>query len=244
MRLTREDLEAGKLNSLRPRVDEDGTIAIACRALEGLKTYYGEERFPILMYHDPLSELWIKKTHNEDHSGVTKTVAKSRKKYWVVRARKLAQKVKRSCYRCRLIDKNMAQQQMAPLPSTRLAPSPPFHTTSLDLFGTIQIKDTVKQRSRKKVWGVIFNCIVTRASYIDVSEDYGTDAILQVIRRLISFIGCPAEMQLDQGSQLIAAAKDIAELCQEWDWKPIHDWAANNQMKWTLAPARVNTRTV
>ena len=49
--------------------------------------------------------------------------------------------------------------------------------------------------------------------------------------------GCPGEIQSDQGSQLIAAAKDIAELVANWDWKPIQQWVVSRQIKWTLAPA-------
>ena len=105
------------------------------------------------------------------------------------------------------------------------------------LFGPIDIRDTVKQRTRKKVWGVIFNCAVTRAMYIDLTEDYGTDSILQTLRRFVCIRGCPGEIQSDQGSQLIAAAKEIAELVQNWDWTPIHEWAATNKITWKLAPA-------
>ena len=98
---------------------------------------------------------------------------------------------------------------MAPLPKSRMALSPTFHTILLDLFGPIIIRDTVKKRCHKKVWSVIFNCTVTRALYLDITEDYGTYAILQTIRRFVSIRGCPAEIQPDQGSQLVAAAKDI-----------------------------------
>jgi hypothetical protein len=131
----------------------------------------------------------------------------------------------------------LAEQQMAPLPKSRTKIAPTFHTTSMDLFGPIEIRDTVKQRTRKKVWGVIFNCTVTRATYIDLTEDYGTDSILQTLRRFVCIRGCPGEIQSDQGSQLIAAAKEIAELVAKWDWTPIHDWAATNKITWTLAPA-------
>ena len=42
------------------------------------------------------------------------------------------------------------------------------------------------------------------------------------------------EIQSDQGSQLIAA--DITQLVEKWDWKLIHEWAANSKIKWTLVP--------
>ena len=77
----------------------------------------------------------------------------------------------------------------------------------------------VHKRSRKKVWGIIFSCTVSRAVYIDLTEDYSTDSILQTLRRFVSIRGCPGEIQSDQGSQLVAAAKDIAQLVEKWDWK-------------------------
>ena len=237
MNLTEVDMKKGLLKYLRPRIDEDGVIVMEGRALEQLRVHYGTDRFPILAEKDILSYLWMRKVHEENHTGITTTVAKSRRKFWIVRARNLAKTVSRSCYECRLIDKKLAEQQMAPLPNSRLCPSPTFHIVSMDLFGPIFIKDTVKQRTTKKCWGVIFSCTVVRALYIDLTEDYSTDAILQTIRRFVSIRGCPSEIQSDQGSQLIAAAKDIAELVKDWDWQPVHDWALKNKIKWTLAPA-------
>ena len=76
---------------------------------------------------------------------------------------------------------------------------------SVDLFGPYEIKDTVKQRSKKKVWGLIISCIVTIAIHIDLTEDYGTDALLQTLRKFISLRDCPTIIYSDKGSQLLAA---------------------------------------
>ena len=126
MRFTNEDLRKGKLLSLRPRTNDDGIVVLASRAQEGLRAHYDNEEFPILMYRDPHSHLWMKHVHKEDHSGTSRTVAKSRRKYWIVRGRKLADKIKRNCYRCRFLDIRMMKQQMAPIPRSRLVLSPPF----------------------------------------------------------------------------------------------------------------------
>jgi transposase InsO family protein len=126
---------------------------------------------------------------------------------------------------------------MAPLPKTRTNIAPIFHSVSLDLFGPILCKDTCKGRTRKKIWGMIFNCTVTRAAHIDVTEDYGTSAILETIRRFTCVRGCPGKIYSDQGSQLIAAANDIAELVEHWDWVPIHEWSASRKIEWIVTPA-------
>ena len=133
-----------------------------------------------------------------------------------MRGRRLAEKIRSSCWRCRLLDKILAMQLMAPLPKIRLSVAPVFYVTSLDLFGPLIIKDTVKQRTQKKVWGCVFNCVTTRALHIDLTADYGTDAILQTIRRFTAIRGCPSEFRSDKGSQLMSAAKEIQELVTDW----------------------------
>ena len=236
MKLTTQDYDKGTLKSLRPQIDANGIIVLGSRAVEGLKIHFGQEVFPILTYRDPLSYLWMKKVHDENHTGVTTTVAKSRRKYWIVRARSLSKKIKNNCYRCRLIDKILAQQLMSPLPLSRLRPSPAWYVTSMDLFGPIMIKDSVKQRTKKKVWGVIFNCLSSRAVHIDVSEDYGTDSILQVIRKFMCIRKCPSESMSSQGSQLIAAAKNTVAIAS-WEWSQIEEFCTERNIELTLAPA-------
>ena len=225
MQRTKKLLEQGKLTPLRAEEGEDGIICLGSRALEGLQSCYESNDFPILAYDDPIAHLWIKSVHNEDHSGVTRTVAKSRRKFWIIKARKIAKTVKRSCYRCRLLDKVLAQQQMAPLPNSRLTMSPTFQDISLDLFGPMEIRDTVKRRTKKKVWGLVITCLATRAVHNDVTEDYSMDSVLQALRRFIAMRACPRTIFSDKGSQLMAASKELAT------------WATENRIQWTFAPA-------
>ena len=237
MKLTTEEYKKGNLASLRPRLREDGIIVLSTRALKGLKSNYNQDTFPILSRNDPLAKLWIRKIHFEDHTGVTRTVAKSRRKFWIPRARKIAQSLRHSCYVCRLLDKQLAMQQMCPLPDDRLAIAPVFNKVSMDLFGPKIIRDTVKKRTTMKVWGVIFTCKATRAVYLDITDSYSTDSILQVLDKFISQRGCPSEITSDQGSQLVAASQDIAELTKNWNWNKVSDWASDNKIHWKFVPA-------
>ena len=123
------------------------------------------------------------------------------------------------------LDKELAKQEMALLPTSRQTMSPISHCVSLDLFGYFEIKDTVKGRTKKKVWGVIINCLSTRALYIDTTEDYGTEAVLQVLRRFISLRGSPSSIFSDKGSQLGAAADELKA------------WAVARKIDWSMAPA-------
>ena len=217
---TKESFDKGSLNSLRPQLKEDGTIILGGRASEGMSKFYGSNEYPILTYQDPISHLWIKKTHKEDHSGVMRTVAKSRRKFWIVRAGRLAAKVRRECFRCRLLDKLMAQQQMAPLPKSRQVMSPTFSVVSMDLFGPYEVKDVVKKRTHMKVWGLIINCLVTRALHIEVTEGYGTEHVIQTLRKFIAIRGTPTTIHSDKGSQLISEELKVWAVSNEINLQP------------------------
>ena len=99
MSYTKPEFDAGKLRSLGAQINEEGIVTVNSRASAEMSSHYGTDEFPILTYKDPLAFIWMQHVHEEDHTGVTKTVAKSRRKYWVVRGRKLAEKIKRSCYK-------------------------------------------------------------------------------------------------------------------------------------------------
>ena len=100
-----------------------------------MKLNYNQDRFPILVSVDPFAFLWMKHVHDESHSGRTKTVAKSRRKFWIVRAGRVYEKVKSQCYKCKKLDKELAMQQMSDLPDSRLSIAPIFNVTSIDLTG-------------------------------------------------------------------------------------------------------------
>jgi hypothetical protein len=218
MTYTSEAMSKGHLKSLRARVDDNGVIVLSSRANKGLKTNYNKDSFPILMSKDPFSFLWMKHIHDESHSGRTKTVAKSRREFWIVRAGRVYERVKSACYRCKILEKQLAMQQMSALPDCRLSIAPVFNTTSIDLFGPLTIRDTVKKRTTMKVWGFIATCAATRAIHIDVTEGYSTDNILQALRKFVRLRGCPSEIISDQGSQMKSTARDLTE---NWDWSTV-----------------------
>ena len=182
-------------------------------------------RTVILAFKDPLAFMWMKKVHRENHTGVQSTVAKSRRKFWIIKGARLAAQIRSSCYLCRLIDKILASQLMAPLPLSRQIVSPTFHEISLDLFGPFDIKGVVNKRTKKKVWGIIFNCLVTRAIHIDVSEDYGAESVIETVLKFTSLRGTPAKIYSDKGSQLLCAAEELKA------------WALNRKIEWVPVPA-------
>jgi hypothetical protein len=157
---------------------------------------------------------------------------RSRKKVWIVKARRMAKFIKDNCFRCRLLYKKTMGQVMGPMPDHRLGPTPVFQSTAVDLFGPLTIRDTVKRRTSSKAWGVIFTCTVTSAVCLELSESYSMDSFLQTLVRFTTTYGMPARFQSDAGDQLVAASKQVAK----WDFSKIIDWCGKNKTEWIVVP--------
>ncbi|XP_068229326.1 uncharacterized protein [Palaemon carinicauda] len=67
-------------------------------------------------------------------------------------------------------------------------------------------------RTHGKAFGVIFNCLVTRAVHLDLAEGYSTDDFLTTFQRFIAIRGAPKIIYSDKGTQLISASKKIENI--------------------------------
>ena len=72
---------------------------------------------------------------------------------------------------------------MTPLPALRLKNYPVWHFSMLDLFGPINVKDFVNQRTTRKTWEVIITCLTTRACQAYLAESFSTDQLLCMLRK-------------------------------------------------------------
>ena len=70
------------------------------------------------------------------------------------------------------------------LPIERMKPSQPFSNGGIDLFVPLEIREYVRFYS--KCYGVIFNCLASRAVYLDIAEGYSTDSFMICLRRFVA----------------------------------------------------------
>lgn len=160
----------------------------------------------------PLTRLYVSSLHNTNHEDVETTLAKLQSKFWVPGASKVIRSVKNNCVVCRKFSKQTETQYMGQVLEERLKPAPPFYHTAIDLFGPFTIKDTVKRRTRGQVFGVIFNCLVTRAVSLDLAEGYSAHEFLSTYQRFIAIREAPKTLYSDKGTQLIMASKILKVL--------------------------------
>ena len=223
-----------RFKRLGPSISDDGVIVVGKRMARWLKDNWNQDAFVLLPAKHRFTQLFIQHVHASDHAGVDVTLAKVQRKFWVPGARKIIKQIKNDCVTCRKIDKRLQTQIMGELGPERLQPSPAFYHTSLDLFGPFLIRDTVKKRTRTKAYGLIFSCMATRAVYLDLVEGYSTADFLITFRRFVTIRGYPASIHSDNGSQLVAANKQLRNMSANLDWFEICQSGASKGLTWTF----------
>ncbi|CAC5404639.1 unnamed protein product [Mytilus coruscus] len=222
---------------LSPEKNEAGIVVVGKRLADWLKATWNRTDLMLLPNKGHYVWLYLKSVHDQDHAGVDVTLAKVRSKFWIPKVHKSISMIRKRCVISRRRDNKCIGQQMGPLPLERLQPSPAFSYCSVDLFGPLTIKDTVKGRTHGKAYGVLFNCMSSRAVYVDLADGYGTSSFIMVLRRFTSVRGYPKKIRSDLGSQLVSASKELKEVIQNWHWDTIKMFGNGNGMEWEFTKA-------
>ncbi|XP_042883833.1 uncharacterized protein LOC122260556 [Penaeus japonicus] len=222
-----------RLKNLGPSM-ENGILVVGCRIQTWLKNNWNRDNFIFLPKDHLLSRLIVTELHNVNHEGIETTLAKLLSKFWVPGARRLIKSVKGKCVKCRRFDKNLQEQCMGQVIEGRLKPSPPFYHTATDLFGPFAIRDSVKRRTHGKCFGVIFTCLSSRAVHLDIVENYSTEAFIGAIQRFVSIRGYPYSIHSDNGTQMVAANKELIKISRELDKRHIVRSMSNKGVEWSF----------
>ena len=122
-------------------------------------------------------------------------------------------------------------------PSNGKIPAPAWDATALNFFSPFKVKDEVKKRITGKDYGLIFNCLATRAVYVDVSPDYSSKKFLMALRRFISIRGYPLKLYLDNRAQLVAANKELKKVVKDLDSRSLQQFGVMQGLKWIFSSA-------
>ena len=227
------NIENGKYKRLCPKMREDGVYVIRGRSELWMEMSYNKREVILLPYDHPFSHLFIEHKHRIGrHHGVLTTASKAHTRYWIPKLLKLVKSIKSKCVSCRKLDKRVSEQVMGNLLTDRLKQAPPWYSTGIDLFGPYRIRDEIKKRTTSKAYGVIFNCLGTRAVYLDIAADYSTDKFLMVLRRFVSLHGYPSKLFSDKGTQLVAANKELSNITKNWDWNNLKGFCVTEGFEW------------
>lgn len=110
---------------------------------------------PLIPFQSWLGTLLAREAHESNHEGVAPTRLHMRRKAWVAQGRRTVKKVIDECPTCKKQRARLYQQVMSDLPQEHTRRANPFEYTTLDPLGPFEVRDAVKKRVKKKVWGVL-----------------------------------------------------------------------------------------
>ena len=226
---TKEVRKGSPLAQFNPFIDDAGVIRLRGR-LEN--SHLPEDmKTPILLPQSHrLTRLIIEEAHRQTaHSGVKQVMSKLREKFWIIKCLAAVKSTIGECIICKKMHRPQMIQIMAPLPEDRITPSePPFTRTGIDYFGPLYVRVA---RSTPKRWGVIFTCLACRAVHFEIAHSLDTDSFLGAFTRFTARRGVPKHVISDNGTNLVAAEKELKEILDSLDRDKIRHAHANIQWK-------------
>ena len=123
---------------------------------------------------------------------------------------------------------------MAPLPLNRL-------TTSLRAFAKVAVDFggpfmTMQGRGkpRQKRYLCLFTCLASRAVHLEMAYSLDVDSFLNALNRMINRRGVPEEILSDNGTNFVAANKELCELiCKD---PKVQTNTTKKGIKWIFNP--------
>ena len=214
-----------EFKTLSPFVDDKGKIRVGGRVDEAI-VFYDQKHPALLPNEHSISLLISRHMHKYGHTGVVTTTAKTRRKYWILKANKLSKSVRFKCVFCREMAHKAETQLMANLPQLHLAPqAPPFYYTACDYFGPNNVKIGVNKSM--KHYGVIFTCLNTRAVHLEMAVDLSAMEFMQVLRRFFALRGYPAVILSDNGAE-----RELREMIEGLDNDELRESCSKKGIHW------------
>ena len=178
-----------------------------------------------------MAYLLLLEAHREDHRSAGDNLFRVRRKgYWIVRGKKLAEKIAHDCVTCKKIVAKTEEQRMADLPRVVFdVPCRPFSHICIDYTGAVSVRDVVKKRVTMKAFPLVFCCINTGAIHLQLSTSYSTTDFITQFAQFCALRGKPSYVRTDMGSQLRAAFRTEKVKAKQRDSiqdgdPPLFDW--------------------
>lgn len=230
-----------RLISLSPFLDAQGVIRVGGRLQESELTF--EQRFQIVLPSNHIfTKYLIKHEHLLNfHAGPQLMRSILRRKWWILSINRAIRSCTLNCHSCIRMKADTQSQMMANLPKARVVPSRPFLKCGVDYAGPIQL---LRLKDRGKVilqaYICVFVCFTTKALHLELVSDLTTECFIAALKRFISRRGIPLEINSDNGTTFVGAAKQIKQLKEFFSNNSgsICNFASSLNIHWQFIPPR------
>ena len=196
-----------------------------------------EKRPIVLPHHCRFVELFILHLHEKYfHAGPNFLLGYLNKKFYLVHGRKEIKRILLKCFQKSCLKILPMQQQMAPLPASRIDDPTCYRVVACDLFGPLNIKRFENsQKTFSKVWGCVFTCLHSRGVHLELLNSQSTEAFLDAFRKFSARKGLPSIIYSDNGTNFKAAEKELKALFKSVNWKTVQDSARKRGVQWIFS---------
>ncbi|XP_076047314.1 uncharacterized protein LOC143028837 [Oratosquilla oratoria] len=195
----------------------------------------GQAINPVILPHNHrLSTLIVRDCHNSSHVGEEWTLSHVRKKYRIIRGRKLVKHVKMDCIVCKRLYGVPMNKRMSDLPPERCEPGrPAFRYVGVDLFEPFHVK---VGRSEMKRYGCLYTCFTTRSIHSEKLDSLRTDAFINSFVRFTARRGYPNKLWSDNGTNILLARAELARSVRNLDRSLIVRETRRLDVEWSFNP--------
>ena len=204
-----------------------------------------EQKHPVILStKDIFTKLLFNKYHLDLlHGGPTAMLSHSGNLFYITGAKKLARSVCQTCIICRKAAAKAGPQLMGQLPPSRLNPDYVFFHTGLDYAGPYYLKEGYVRRPVKiKAYLAVFVCFYTKAVHLEVVKDATTESLVACLSRFCSRRGLPLTIHSDNGSNLVGAKNELAELYSTLETtetqNSIQSYLLHQKVNWDTIPVK------
>ena len=219
-----------------------------------LKNLIGHQDLILLSNKSDLARLVMWAAHREDHRlGSGDAVFRSVKLgYWILQARRLADKIIKQCMLCRTAKAKTAEQRMGDLPDLiTQVPVRPFSHIALDFAGAIKVRSEVNKKSYMKAFPLLMICLNTGSIHVMLCSGYSTEKFLISLQHFFAIRGRSQFIYTDMGTQLTAASNKMDDhedkepelgVAPVFNFKKIKAATASHGVEWQHCPVQTQWR--
>ncbi|XP_039753328.1 uncharacterized protein LOC120628775 [Pararge aegeria] len=223
-------------NRLRPFID-DGLIRVGGRLANSGLSF--EKIHPVILPRNGhVVNIIIDYYHIKHlHAGPELLMALLRQRYWILSARRIVRQRVHMCNTCFRFKPRPTIPLMADLPDIRTRPAlKAFSFTGCDYAGPIPYVP-VRRRGvhSEKAYIVLFTCLTTRSTHIEVATSLSTPSFLAGFKRFLSRRGPVQVLHSDNAKNFQGAAsylRDLYKFLREEYYPKLEQECAENRITW------------
>jgi hypothetical protein len=164
------------------------------------------------------------------HGGLSLTLSKIRKQFWILCGRQAVKSVINKCVFCRRVKGKSYHYPLPPaLPAFR-SEGGAFKNVGVDYAGPFHV-------TTGKAYLLLFTCAVTRAIHLELTEDLTTDGFLLAMQRFVSRRGFPSILVSDNAKTFISSSIFLESIRSS---TATVTYLAENRLKWVFNCSRAS----